>query len=109
VANGLPADLVDEVQKRLLIRAPEIAREVVRRFIRDDGTAPGDEIMSRGERIARFQDYAMRGVLDYLKTVKPDLLDRMVKQYEQDITASPLVRPRASSPAPTEPPMMGGY
>ena len=105
----MPADLVDEVQKRLLIRAPEIAREVVRRFIRDDGTAPGDGTLSRGERIARFQDYASNGTLDMLKTVKPDLLERMVRQYEKDITESPLVRPRASSPAPTEPPMMGGY
>jgi hypothetical protein len=109
VPSAIPADIVDDVYVRAQSLLMDIALEVTKRQHRSDGTTYGDSSLPRGDRIARFQDYATRGVLDYLKTVKPDLLERMVKQYQQDITESPLVRPRASSPAPTEPPMTGGY
>jgi hypothetical protein len=83
----VPADLLDEVQERAMSRLPELATELLKRMHRPDGTTVGDAPLSRGERILRFEDFAQRGVLDALRTVKPELLDRMVRQYQKDIRA----------------------
>jgi hypothetical protein len=89
VASGIPADLIDEVYDRAIERVPELASEVAGRMLRPDGTTFGDETLTRGERIQRFLDYAERGVLDALRTVKPELLERLVKQYLEDIRSGP--------------------
>lgn len=92
MAVGIPADLVDEVYKRSMERITEMAIEVIKAVLRPDGTTFGDTDLNRGERIQRFQDYAQRGVLDALETVKPELLKRLVEQYNKDMSESPFVR-----------------
>lgn len=98
MSAGIPADLVDEVQERAMRRITELAEELLKRMHRADGTTFGDVPLSRGERILRFQDYAQRGVLDALRVVKPELLERMVKQYRDDVMSSPFESGTTSRP-----------
>lgn len=104
--SGIPADIVDEVQERAMARITELSEELLKRMHRSDGTTFGDVQLSRGERILRFQDYAERGVLDALRVVKPELLDRMERQYRDDVMSSPFSRPesqRDTTPPPISP------
>lgn len=85
----IPADLVDAVKERAQDKLRDLLTEVADRQLRPDGTTYGDVALSRGERIQRFQDMAERGVLDMLQTVKPDLVQRMQRQYLRDVQAGP--------------------
>lgn len=86
----IPADLVDAIKERATAKLVDLFTEVAERQTRPDGTTYGDVELSRGERVARFQDLAALGVLDMIQTVKPDLLERMHRQYLRDIQAGPL-------------------
>lgn len=110
MASSIPADLIDEVQARCRERIPELLKELILRMQRSDGTTYGDVNLTPAQRVARFYYYAQNGTLDALQTVRPDLLDRMVKQYHADIQLAPFSKAPAPVPpvpmVPPAPPLM---
>lgn len=51
----------------------------------------GNHQLGRAQRIARFVDYADRGVLDQLQRIGAPAYGTLVREYMHDISASPLV------------------
>jgi hypothetical protein len=103
MTSSMPPDMVDEIREQALAYVRDMMLEVTLLQKRPDGTTYGDVTLSRGERILRFQDFAMRGVLDTLRVVKPKLLDEIVKQYQKDMAAE------QRKPAPAELPEPAVY
>lgn len=84
--SDLNAELVAEVQRRSIDQCLELALELASAV---DGV--GDHTLTRAQRIQQFMARAASGSLDIMKDLRPDLYRQAVKQYLDDIKASPLV------------------
>lgn len=95
----MPASVVGElweaVSEQLMDEGLELGGDILSAMLGPDGEAPGDQALSRGQRIARFQDLAARGVLDALATIcqaaNAPHYDDLVRQYIKDVGDSALV------------------
>ena len=79
-------------EEQALDRLIEITIELVEAMLGPNGRAYGDVPLDRGDRIARFEDMARRGVLDILQTISPPTYDDLLAGYLKDVAESPLVR-----------------
>lgn len=98
MASSLTPDIVDDARDRAIEKCVGVLIPAIERQLRDDGTTYGDEPLSRGDRILRFQDWAQRGVLNTLRAVKPELYESVLRQYQRDIAESPIVTQREFDP-----------
>ena len=94
--SSIVAELWDAVADQLLAEGLELGDEVLSAMLGPGGEAPGDQAMSRGQRIARVQDLASRGVLDALAGIcaaaGASHYDDMVSEYVRDVAESELVK-----------------
>lgn len=68
------------------------SKALVEAMLGNNGAAFGDVQLSRADRIARFEDMAARGVIDILETISPPTYNLLLRDYVEDVAASPLVR-----------------
>lgn len=85
-------DRLEAIEKQALSRCAELALPLVETMLGPSGRAYGDVLISREDRIARFEDMASRGVLDILQTISPPTYKLLVDDYLDDVAESPLVR-----------------
>lgn len=83
---------LEAVEQQALSRLVEVALPLVEAMLGPNGRAYGDVSLDRGDRIARFEDMARRGVLDILQTISRPTYDSLLRQYIEDVAESPLVR-----------------
>lgn len=86
------ADLMEEIQKRAFQKCMDLTNELV-----DSQLGVGDHQLNRAERIARFVDYAERGVLDALKGIGAPVYQKLVNEYIRDIGNSPYITQQPES------------
>lgn len=89
--SNLTVEMVEEIRQQAFDACLDLAQALVDASLGTDGASFGDHALDRGERIARFQDMASRGVIDILKTISPPTYDLLVRTYVADLKASPLV------------------
>lgn len=87
--STLTADLVEEVKKQAIDELVDLNMQLV-----DQMLGVGDQNISRADRIARFVDYAERGVLDALKGMGAPVYDKLVREYKDDMMHSPYMEPK---------------
>lgn len=78
-------DLMDDVQEQSLERCMDLTMALIESQLGPDGNAYGDTPMTRDDRIARFEDYARRGVLDALRQMGAPVYDQLVREYRDDM------------------------
>lgn len=81
--SAVNAKLIEEVRERSIKKCIELATQLV-----DSQMGVGDRDISREDRIARFVDYAQRGVLDALKGMGAPVYDQLVNEYMHDMAHS---------------------
>lgn len=109
MSASIPPDLVDEVNKRSREKLIDLLHEVIERQKRADGSTYGDQALTPEQRIARFYDYAQKGVFDtqIMRTERPDLMKRLLKQFHEDITLVNAKVAKQASAALDTPPLPG--
>ncbi len=85
--NSLNAAMIEDVRRLATEECIELALSMV-----DETAGVGDHDISREDRIARFVDYAQRGVLDALKGIGAPVYDTLVKEYLADMEHSPYMQ-----------------
>lgn len=85
--SSLNAEMIEQVRQLATEECITLAMSMV-----DETAGVGDHDISREERIARFVDFAQRGVLDALKGMGAPVYDQLVKEYVQDIANSPYMQ-----------------
>lgn len=85
--TSLNAQMIEQVRKLATEECIELALQMV-----DETAGVGDHDISREDRIARFVDYAQRGVLDALKGMGAPVYETLVKEYIQDMGNSPYMQ-----------------
>ncbi len=85
--SAINAELVDEIKKRSIAQCIDLTTQLV-----DSQLGVGDQNISREDRIARFVDYAQRGVLDALKGIGAPVYDQLVREYIDDMAHSPYMK-----------------
>ena len=91
---------MERIEEKATSDCLAILEGVVDQMLDDNGSTYGDSDLKRGERIARVMDLAARGVLDILEVISPPTYEKLVRQYINDLKASPLM-----APVPTPEPM----
>jgi hypothetical protein len=94
---NLNIELLNEIKAQAQEEIMEWAQAIVDASLGPDGMAFGDEPLNLGQRIARVQDLASRGVMDVLKVRSPHVYDMLVRQYLHDVQQSPLMQDTAPS------------
>lgn len=89
---NLNVELMDEVRQQAFDRCIDLSKELIASMLGPDGETVGDKPLDRGQRIARVEDMARRGVMDMLKVISPKVYDNLVKQYVRDVDESPLMK-----------------
>jgi hypothetical protein len=84
--SAINASLIDEIQKRSIEQCIDLTTQLV-----DSQLGVGDQNVNREERMARFVDYAQRGVLDALKGIGAPVYNTLVHEYVDDMKHSPYV------------------
>jgi hypothetical protein len=84
--------MMDEVRQQAFDRCIDLSKELIASMLGSDGETVGDKPLDRGQRIARVEDMARRGVMDMLKVISPRVYDNLVKQYVRDVDESPLMK-----------------
>lgn len=86
-------ELMNDVRDQALQECLDLSLELIKSQLGTDGNAFGDHEISPSDRIARFVDYADRGILDILKGMGAPVYDTLVREYVQDMMKSPLMQP----------------
>ena len=86
MANHLH-DMLEDIQEQALERCLWITTALIDSQLGSDGRAFGDITPDRGERVARFIDMAQRGVIDQLQSISPPTYQKLVSEFERDVTA----------------------
>ena len=89
---NLNVELMEEVRQQAFDKCMEFSESVISAMLGPDGETVGDKPLDRGQRIARVEDMARRGVMDMLKVISPKVYDSLVKQYVRDVDESPLMK-----------------
>ena len=88
-------EIFEAVREQAFDECMALSEGVSDALLGPDGEAPGDHRLTPGERIARFEDMAQRGVLDALESICAAAgathYDDLVKSYVEDVAASRLV------------------
>lgn len=87
---SIPTELVSDVRQQALDELMELGPELVGALLGTDGSAPGDQSLTRGQRILQFIDDSNTGALDILRVQSTWRFNERVKQFQEDIAASPL-------------------
>lgn len=82
--SAVNAQLVGEIQKRATRECIDLAMTLM-----DSQLGVGDHTINREDRIARFVDYAERGVLDALQGIGAPVYQTLVDEYIEDMMNSP--------------------
>jgi len=85
-------ELWDEIRDQAMQKCLDLSRELIEASLTPDGMAYGDQEISRGQRILRFQMDAASGAIDILRYQSPRIYEDYVNQYLKDIQDSPLVQ-----------------
>ena len=87
--STLNAQMIEKVRTLATQECIELALAMV-----DETDGVGDHDLSREDRIARFVDYAQRGVLDALKGMGAPVYNTLVKEFVSDMEHSPYMQER---------------
>lgn len=94
MSSGYPADV--EVAHEAIDRAVDELLELMRALYEREsgagGRTYGTQDMDREQRIEAFLVDAQSGALDILKSIAPEHYNAQVRQFQQDVAASPVVR-----------------
>ena len=85
-------ELWNEIRDQAMQKCLDLSRELIEASLTPDGMAYGDQEISRGQRILRFQMDAASGAIDILRYQSPRIYEDYVNQYLKDIQDSPLVQ-----------------
>lgn len=85
--ESLNAALIEDIKTKAKQTCLELTKEMTRSV-----RGVGDHDLNREERIARFVDYAQRGVLDALQGIGAPVYDDLVREYVQDMSNSPYMK-----------------
>lgn len=93
--SSVVGELWDAISDQLMSEGVELGESILDAMMGPGGEAPGDHHLTPGQRIARFQDMAQRGVLDALEGIcratGATHYDDLVAEYVRDVAASRLV------------------
>jgi hypothetical protein len=89
-------ELMNTVRDQALQECVDLSLELIASQL-DRGNAFGDRPISRADRIARFVDFADRGILDILEGMGAPVYEVLIAEYIVDMEASPLMQPTPST------------
>ncbi len=87
---SIPTELVGDVRQQALDDLMELGPDLVAALLGSDGSAPGDQSLSRGQRILQMVDDMQSGALDIERVQSEWRYLQRVAQFKQDIQDSPL-------------------
>lgn len=88
---------MNDVQKQALQECLDLSIEMINSQLGSDGNAYGDRPLTPAERVARFVDFADRGILDILRGIGAPVYETLVREYVEDMKKNPLMQPTPST------------
>lgn len=84
---SIPVELWDDVREQAIAELRELGPDLIGAMLSTDGGAPGDEPLSRSDRILQFMDDARSGALDILMVQSAWRYEERVRQFKADMAA----------------------